>query len=220
MRNRCSGTRASSCLSEERSGDDADRGERHRRPHARKLRRLQRKVNRNTRHVDQQRDGGRRRDELPFVDLESEHGGRSNAALIADQAAEKSGERSAKPRERAAKPPSFRVARHLRRAGEHEQRSEDDLERAACRPRVQQRAGQSACGARDAEALTTVQSNRDETARSESTCRCVWNGDGGNGKLGAVAAAMAGVSRLPMPKPATDATAPPKAPHKTPELKH
>ena len=43
-------------------------------------------------------------------------------------------------------------------SGEHEQRSEDELQRTACRPRVEQCAGQTAGGAREAEAPTTVQS--------------------------------------------------------------
>ena len=99
---------------------------------------LQHQVNRNARHVDEQRDGSGRCDELPLVYIESQHGGRANAALVPDQPTEKSRERSAQPCERTVKTPSLRIARHLRRARHHKQRSEDDLERATCRPRVQQ----------------------------------------------------------------------------------
>ena len=94
-------------LPEERSRDDADCGERDRRPERRDLCRLQRQVNRNPRHVDQQRDRSGRCDELPLVDIESQHDGVANAALIPDQPTEESREGSAKPRERAAKAPSF-----------------------------------------------------------------------------------------------------------------
>ena len=99
-----------------------------------RARSFQGEIDRHARQVDQQRDSRRRRDELPLVDVEPEHGGGANAALIADKSAEKSRKRPAEPRERASKPPSLRVPRHLRQAGEHEQRAEDDLERTARSP--------------------------------------------------------------------------------------
>ena len=172
------------CLSEERSSDDAECGERDRWPHARKLRRLQRKVNRDARHVDQQRDGRGSSDELPFVDFESQHGGRSNSSLVPDQTAEKSRERPAEPCQCAVEAPSLRMTGDLQSAGQHEQRSEDDLEGAVRRPRVQERAGQSACSARDAEAaydlpIDIVTESPEAYRRADD----VWNGDGGNGKL-------------------------------------
>ena len=186
IRNRCSGTRASSLSPKSVpmiTPIVASASVGHMRASSAVF---DREVHRNTRHIDQQRHRGRRRDELPLVDLESEHGGGSNAALIADEAAKKSGERSAKPCERAAKPPAFRVAGHLRRTGEHEQRSEDELEHTACRPRVEQRAGQAACGAREAEAL--YDRPVDLMAKPPEANRCADRvGDGycGNGKLGA-----------------------------------
>ena len=48
-------------------------------------------IDRHTRGIDDQRNRRRRRNELPFVDLEAEHRGRSDAALIADEASKETG---------------------------------------------------------------------------------------------------------------------------------
>ena len=147
-------------------------------------RRFDREINRHAGAIDDQRNGGGRRNQRLLLNVKAEQGRGTNAALVADQSAEEPGERSGKPGHTMPEAQAIEKSAQAGDSRENQQTAKDDRQYGTVSFRVQQCSKQSSGGAQDSE--VAEDSSIEPVAQSDKPggrCKQMGNRDDGNGQL-------------------------------------
>ena len=163
-----------------------DGGDEEKPPQARDLGPLSHQIDRYAGEVHEEGDRGCRGDERLLRHLEPKHRGRADTTLVAHQPTEQSGECACGPCRTPTPANSPDPPRQFREAGQNQEHTEDHAKRVARHPHVEERAGEPADGAHDAESKNDtpihIPTQNPEALRGADK---MWNGNRGHSQLGA-----------------------------------